>query len=724
MINLTENRNNLETLHEQAEDYSNSRDGLLDRLLSRRYKLILLSGAIGLVFALAYVLFAPSKYSVYSRIFVERTSPKLIDTKKEKMADSRNFLNAQAEVIQSMPIITNIISDTELVNSMKQAGIKDPLKYLRNTIDVSVGSSDDIITISGSSTEPLWLSNVINSMVDAYILHNSMLISSTSSEVISVLQKEKLANEVELKAKREKLFELARSNGAITLEEGDNIELARLSKISEALTIAELELTEIQTQYDTINALVDKPDQIRSLALSDSTFSDTEDRRLRGELQTLEKQLAQMKQKATGQHPAVYSILEKKALINRQLQENTARIAREYRENIIQRWVACSKKVQQQRIKLDEQKAIAWNTNSEAAEYEFLKKDISRLDESNDTLGRRINEESLSANSSSMNISIIERADVRSSIVKGSLVKTVAIGLVIGLWAGIFIGLVLELKDNSVSSVQDVNQATRLQILGTVPNMPVREGLRRLGMKSQIDAASEAAEAFREIWSHLYYQCVRQGKSIVMVTSPSPGEGKSVVASNIAITMAHSGIKVLLIDADFRSPAQQKIHDSKLYRRSGLATALERGIEILPDCIESTSITGLDLLSTGPGGSLHSDLLAGRRFPEILEVLKLSYDQIVIDTPPVLAVADTRIMAGFCDNTIMVVRADQSGRDQCAMAADILRSVGADITGVVINDITLGKKRYGYIARKYGRNNIIEAVNDKIHGKGKGEKIH
>ncbi len=719
---MSENKNNLEAQLDIIDDVNNSREGLLDRLLSRRYKLIILCGVVGLLAASVYALVAPAKYNVYSRLFVEKTSPRLIDAKKEKMADSRNFLNAQAEVIQSMPIITDILSDTELVSSMKQAGISDPLKYLRNKIDVSVGKSDDIITISGYSSEPLWLSNVINSMVDAYILHNNMQSSSTSSEVISVMQKEKQTNEIELKTKREKLFELARSNGAITLEEGDNIELARLAKISEALTVAELELTEIQTLYDTVNALVDKPEQIKSLALSDSTFSDSEDRRLREELQTLEKQLSDIQQKATGQHPAVYSILEKKALINRQLQENTARIAREYRENIIQRWIACSKKVQQQRKKLDEQKDIAWNTNSEAAEYEFLKKEISRLDDINDTLDRRIKEESLSVNSNSMNITIMERADIQSSVVERSYAKILAVGLVIGLWAGMFAGLVLELKDNSVSSVHDVNLATRLQILGTVPNMPVREGIRRLGMKSQVDGASEAAEAFREIWSHLYYQGVRHGKSIVLVTSPAPGEGKSVVASNIAITMAHSGIKVLLVDADFRSPAQQKIHDSKLCRRTGLAKALERGIDVLPECIETTSISGLDLLSSGPGGSFHSDLLAGRVFPEILDVLKRSYDKIVIDTPPVLSVADARIIAGFCDTTVMVVRADQSGRDQCAMAADTMRSVGADISGVVLNDITSGKKRYGYAAKRYGRSNVIEAVNNRMQSEG--ERIH
>ena len=720
---MDEARNNLKTLSDQFGDTVSNRGGLLDRLLSRRYKLILFSGLLGMVIALGYILIAPDNYNVCSRIFVDRTSPKLIDAKKEKMADSRNFLYAQAEIIQSMPILSSILSDNELVNSMKSVGINDPLKYLREKIAVNVGKGDDIITVSGYSTQPLWLTNVINSMVDAYILHNGMMNSSTSSEVISVMQKEKHANESELKIKREKLFELARSNGAITLEEGDNIELVRLARISDALTVAELELTEIQTLYDTVNGLVGNPEQIKVMALADSAYSDAEEQRLRNEIQVLEKQLAEIQQEATGQHPVVYTIFEKKALLNRQLQDNTSRIAREYRESIIQRWVACSKKVQQQRKKLEEQKAIAWNTNSEAAEYEFLKKEIERLDEINDTLDRRIKEENLSVNSNSMNITILERADVRSSIVKQAVLKSIFIGLVAGLWFGALIGLFLELNNNNVHSEQDVNLATRLQILGTVPNMSVREGIRRLGVKSQIEAASEAAESFREIWSHLYYQGKKHGKTVVMVTSPAPGEGKSVVASNIAITMAHSGIKVLLVDADFRSPVQQKIHDSKLYRRYGLSTVLEHGIKALPECIEATTINGLDLLSSGPGGSLHSDLLAGATFSDVLEVLKRSYDRIIIDTPPVLAVADARIMAGACDSTIMVVRADQSGREQCAITADVLRSVGADITGVVINDISAGKKRYGYIAKSYGRNSsIIEAINNKISGKG--ERIH
>ena len=716
---MYDKENNLDLMSEGGEALASNKSGLLDRVLTRRYKLILLMGVVGLGVSFIYAIAVPDKYHVYSRIFVEKSSPKLIDEKKEKMADSRNFLNAQAEVIQSMPILSVIMSDDAIVNSMRQSGVVDPLEYLRNEIEVSVGKNDDIITVGGYSSEPLWLTNVINSMVDAYILHNSILSSNTSSEVIDVLQKKKQANELTLKAKRAKLFDLARSNGAITLAEGDNIELARLAKISEALTVAELELTEIQTLYDTVNALAGKPGQVRAMALTDAAFSDTEDARLRREIQTIDEQLSELQQKATGQHPAVYSVMEKKALLNRQLQENTARIAKEYRENIIQRWMTCSKKVQQQRMKLDEQKAIAWNTNTEAAEYEYLKKEITRLENSNDTLERRINEESLSANSSSMNITILERAEPLSFEIKTGKTVIVVNGFFIGLFIGLLAGIAVELSDQSVRILNDVRSTTSLQVLSSIPHMPARDGIRKLGLKSQIDAASQASEAFREIWSHLYYQGSKQNKSVVMITSPEPGEGKSIIASNIAITMAHSGIKVLLVDADFRSPVQQKIHDSKLSRRYGLATVLERGIDYLPQCIEITSVNGLELLNAGPSSSIHSDLLAGPDFPKILEALKMSYDRIVIDTPPVLSVADARILAGFCDSTIMVVRADQSGREQCVIATDLLRSVGAEILGVVFNDTVLSKNRYSYGIKSYGcRKSVIESINKvvKKHG--------
>ncbi len=679
-------------------------EGLLSRVLLRRYKLIIVCGFVCTVLMGAYLLFSPAKLKVSSRLYVKRNSPRLMVDQNDIMSDSKNYLSAQAELIKSMPIISEMLSNPDIVKGLHQSGVRDHVKFLREAIDVNVGLKDDLITISGVSASPIWMSNIINSMVDTYISYNSRLNNRTSYEVAQHLLREKSISEAELKAKQQKLIELARESGIVSEgSEVDNIELVKLAKMAEVLTEAEMEFTSIEILYKTVNSLSGQPDQIKAIALADGSYPGyiQEENALRLKLVELENRLGKLQQEATGQHPAVYATMEEIAGVRRQIAENTARLAKNYLDSIIQKWVICSRNVDEQKRLFEKQKSVAWALNSQATEYAILKSEIKSLEDTCSTFDQRIKEETVSASSDSMNVIILERADIISSVSATSYSKVLAIGLIAGLWLGLFLGFVRELTDKHVHSLEDVNEATRLPLLGIVPRLDSKDGFRRHGMVTQLEAASPASEAFREIWSALYFQGRRFNQRVIMITSPQQGEGKSVVASNLAITMAHSGAKVLLIDADLRRPSQHKIHSSSVARRSGLSNVLECGLDLLNDSISSTSILNLDLISSGPGTAIHCDLLAGDIFSNMLEVLRGNYDRIIIDAPPVLDVADARIMASVCDSTLVVVRADKSFRDHCSLATSMLTSLGADIAGVVVNDALNDKKRYGYYKSSY-----------------------
>ena len=699
------NLDNIKTEKADLTDHlDQGRESLLGRVLTRRYRIILLVAVVALAASAISAFVLPVKEKVASRVFVERKSPKLITEQNDLMSGSGNYLHAQAELITSLPILSELLNNSDVVAMLNQAGIADKVGYLRNNIKVDVGLKDDIITISGADRDPVQMANLINTLVDTYRSYNSRLNNNTSREVVRLLQSEKDKSSTDLKDKQNALVQLARESGVLTLDnEGENIELVRLAKMSEVLTEAELELYSVQTLYETVNSLVDRPDQIKAIAIAEGMYDNyvVEENSLRLQLQQLENKLKLFRQEATGQHPSVYATMEEMASVRRQLADNTSRLAKEYLDSIIQKWVLCSKKVEDQKRRLEGQKAIAWALNSKATEYALLKNDVQRLEDICSTLERRIKEESVSAGSDSMNITILERADILASEPATSRAKIVAAGLIAGFWLGLLAGFILELTDKSVRSIEDASEATSMPTLGVVPSMPYDQGIRRHGLVTQLDASSRAAEAFREIWSGLYFQGLKNSYKTILVTSPQASDGKSVIASNLAVTIAHSGARVLLIDADLRRPSQSRIHDSVFSRRCGLATVLERGVEALHDCVEHTGIAGLDLLSSGPAGALHYDLLAGSGFREMLEVLKETYDRIVIDAPPVMDVADSRLIAGACDNTILVVRADKSERSLCTTATAMLTSVGANIAGVVINDAVLSKNRYGYTSRSY-----------------------
>jgi len=180
----------------------------------------------------------------------------------------------------------------------------------------------------------------------------------------------------------------------------------------------------------------------------------------------------------------------------------------------------------------------------------------------------------------------------------------------------------------------------------------------------------------------------------VLITSPAPVDGKTTLVSNLGIAMAQAGQKTLILDADFRRPMQHEIfkldHDHK-----GLSSVLA-GTTTLQDAIQPTKTKGLDVLPCGPDVPNPSEMLNSETFARTLEQLCERYDRIVIDSPPVMPVTDSQILAAVCDITLLVLRAERSTRRASQQARDALLSVGAHMLGAVVNDVPRKSARYGY----------------------------
>ncbi len=164
--------------------------------------------------------------------------------------------------------------------------------------------------------------------------------------------------------------------------------------------------------------------------------------------------------------------------------------------------------------------------------------------------------------------------------------------------------------------------------------------------------------------------------------------------SNLAIAIAQTSQKTLIIDADFRRPMQHNIFEIS-NDEGGLSSALT-GRSTLDEAVRSTSIKYLDLMPTCPGVPNPSEMLNSIAFRKTLETLSARYDRIVIDSPPVMPVTDTQILAAFCNVTLLVLKADKSTRKVSQQARDGLLSVGAHLLGVVVNATSKKRGNYGY----------------------------
>lgn len=208
------------------------------------------------------------------------------------------------------------------------------------------------------------------------------------------------------------------------------------------------------------------------------------------------------------------------------------------------------------------------------------------------------------------------------------------------------------------------------------------------------DPKSPISEAYRTLRTNIQFSSFDEVIQVIMVASANPGEGKSTTASNLAVTYAQEGKKVLLIDADLRKPSVFKMFN--VSNRIGLSTVVS-GQCRTEDAIQETAVDNLFVLPSGPVPPNPSELLASQSMKAALEDFKASYDIVIFDTPPVLAVTDSLIVSAMCQGVLLVVHAGKVKSELVRKAKANLEHVNARILGVVLNNTKSSRgDKYNY----------------------------
>lgn len=205
---------------------------------------------------------------------------------------------------------------------------------------------------------------------------------------------------------------------------------------------------------------------------------------------------------------------------------------------------------------------------------------------------------------------------------------------------------------------------------------------------------SRSAEAYRTLRTNIQFSSI-DGDNLktILVTSSGPGEGKSTVAINLAITIAQSGKKVLLLDCDFRKPSIHK--KLGLPNREGLTNILIKDKD-MEECILSTSTSNLFVLTSGAIPPNPSELLGTKKMKDIITNLKEFFDIIIIDSPPVIAVTDAQILSTVVNGVIMVAAYGKAEKVALMKSKELIYKVGGKLLGVVLNKVPTDSQEYYY----------------------------
>lgn len=299
--------------------------------------------------------------------------------------------------------------------------------------------------------------------------------------------------------------------------------------------------------------------------------------------------------------------------------------------------------------------------------------------------------ETLSGARSPIKATIVSPASYNGSQVSPKPVLNMIIGAVLGLVIGAAMALIRDLLDTTISSAEDVEKTLDAPVLASIQ---YESDVPKHPLLTEAASHSSRVEAFRLLRTNLQFLDIDTRPRSLVITSAIPSEGKTSTATNLAIALAQTGLRVLLVDGDLRRPKVASVLG--LERSVGLTTVLV-GRSELQDSIQKHTDSGIFFLASGPIPPNPTEVLQSRAAQELFDRVSQMFDMVIIDGPPLLPVSDAAIMARDVDGAILVVRHGKTTKEQLRQASTRLAQVDANLLGVTVNMTPKrGGKSYGY----------------------------
>jgi len=682
--------------------------------------IVLLVTIVTIAAAFVYIRKTTPIYTSTSRIYVQQNGPRVLtETEEGVMTQSKNYLYTQAELLKSSPIFLAVFEDPSVRQTRTLARLDNPIVHLNKNLQVRVGRKDDIIDVSFDSPYPAEAAQIVNATVNAYLDFHATLKRSTSTEVLRILQFENVERLEELRKKRQAMLNFKKGNKALVFESGQgNIVIGRLEKLSLELTNAQLATIESESNYESIKEMVSDPGKLSRFVEAQQTkgaylATGNQKATLNAQLDELELRYANRLRQVNADHPAAKALDIEITNLQAQLTDLDAEFAQAQLAVAEQQYLATKEKEEKIADYYADQCQQAYDLSKQIDYYAMLQSDWEQTKRLCDTLNDRIRELNVTEDVGALNVSVLEIARPPRDPSKPQKAKTIAIGAVIGLMLGCGLALLRDHLDQKFHSTGEISTTLDLSVLGLVPSMRARETNRDRAQKVHLDSLSHTAEAYRTIRTAVLFSTPKDKARTIVVTSPAPGDGKTTLASNLAIATAQAGQKTLLLDADFRNPKQHIMFGVK-GRGGGFVDAFAGNMSV-EEAILPTSVANLGLLPCGAELANASEVLGSDEFARFLERLMETYDRIIIDSPPVMPVTDAQVLAALCDMTLLVVRAGKSNKKICLRACEGLRNMNARLIGVVINDVSRKNDPYGHYSDYRGYSSYYSSSYGSSH---------
>lgn len=574
---------------------------------------------------------------------------------------------------------------------------------IRSNLDIAAGrGASRVVTIEYTSRDPQFAADFANTLASEFIEQGADLRLSSVQRLKEWLTRESEHLRTKLQASEDELQKYGQSAGLLFTNDKSSVAEAKLTQVQAELSQAQADRIRKQSTYEMAEKTT--PEGLAQLTESGSVGQ----YELR--LNDVRQQLAQARSLYT---PNYYKVKQLQAQVN-ELESAVEKQRTEILNQIDSDYKAASRREALLSQAYSQQAALVSSQDAKASRYNILKGEVDSNRQLYDSMLQKLKNVSMASAMHADSAAIFDPAEVPTRPFEPQPAFTALIGLLSGILLGAIYIFIRDRWDSrlrlpgqiesllhvpelgAVPSIEAVGPAWRRNNV-SLPNGEADKGAEHAMMRGQFRAQTRGnnqggsliVHSFRAILASLVFSGEGQLKSsVLVVTSPSPREGKTTTSANLAVTLASVGKKVLLVDADLINPRLHQVFS--IPDESGLSDLLlEKSVGgkiQLSDYVRKLDVPGLFILTGGSVRLQAANHLFGTQIAELFSMLREHYDFVVIDSPPILPVADARLLSWHADGVVLVVRAGATDRESARIAAERLIADGARIIGTILND--------------------------------------
>ncbi len=711
-------------------DEDEEEGGLLEywRILRRRKGTLIIGAVLGLLIGIVVTLPQTPIYQAGTTLEIQSVNQNFMDMQNVQQTVEGSGWNGtmdiqtQIKILQSESLLDRVMAamtgeakpieaksaEPTRVSAWRRAfnlpeapagdARKTAVDMAADSVKVRASGQTRIVEVLVDSTDPKVAAEFANKLASEYIDQSMEARWQSSQRTGEWLTRQLDDMRIKLERSEDALQNYAQRSNLMFTGKDTNVDEDKLKQIQDQLTAVQGDRVSKQSRWDMARSA---PTESLPDVLNDSSMRGYQEK-----LSDLNRQKGELLETFTPDNQRVKKVDAQIASIERSLDRERTQILRRIRNEY-------EESMQKERLlqsTYDKQTRLLTVLGEKAIQYNIMKREVETNRQLYESMLQKVKEAGLQSALRASNVRIVDTAKTPEEPYKPRLPLNALLGLLGGGFLAVAFVVTTERADRAIKDPSDIAFYLGIRELGVIPSasMLTEKKKRRLlaggdgeqreeskslvvggGLSEKFELVtlqrrlSAVAESFRATLTSILFSGNGQGSpKMMVVTSANPSEGKTTVAVNLAIAIAETGQKVLLIDGDTRKP---RVHDVFEILNDGGLTGVLKG-EAWAGVVRETPIAGLSVMPAGVGVAAPSNLLYSKHLATMMEELKEAFDMVVIDTPPMLQIPDARMFGRMVDGVVLVVRAGQTTRDAAVAARMRLIEDGVHLIGTVMND--------------------------------------